>query len=164
MNQVSSTIYHKFYSSYNRSCEVIERKIQSYCPVVPSNSVKLILPSFAYSFSVSTLLSGGNIIIGFSSGILAIIAHVIHTMITAGIEKGHIFIKTRYETPKKTPKTQGHHYTYLLAVGTTLSIGKGIGLAINLKKTFYATVGLLLWEMASPHLKIKTPIMGIVAG
>ncbi len=149
------------YQAYNNICDFIENPLRARLPEIPKHSIKLILPSFICSFTVSAVLSGG--LVGLAAGTLAVVAHLIHSLITVGIEKLNAWTKARYETPTKSPKTQSHHYTYLLALGTTVCIGRGLGMAVNLKATFFLTVAFLVWELAAPpFLKTKTPLMGIV--
>ncbi len=147
-----------FYSLYERPCNYCQIFFDSYIPEISQDFVKTSVKSFIYSFAVSTLFSGGNPISGLTGGFLATIATTVHATCMTLMRNFNIYLSSRFNKPLIPIDSEGRHCALLLAFGGTLYLGHALGLALNNKITFFATIPLYIFNLSTQ----RTPISGIV--
>lgn len=112
------------------------------------------LYSFAVSFGVSLLVSRGNPIAALQSGALSTLAVIINIFSC----KVFTLICKKY---KINPPQIANHSAYVLSIGSSLFLGHQMGMLINLKATFFASVIFYIWDVLETK---KLPVMGTIVG
>lgn len=139
---------------YNQICNPAQKLLTSYIPEVPKDTVKGLIRSFGYPFAVSSLLSGGNLLAGLSGGALGIFAHLVHATIMT------IFNKIKFYDPQHSQHHTSNrplHSIFLISWGSALYLGRGLGIAINVKASFFASLPFYIWNT----FKLESPLIGI---
>lgn len=147
-----------FYNFYEHPCNYCQDFFDSYIPEISEDFVKTGIKNFVYSFTVSTLLSGGNPIAGIKGGVLAVIATTIHVTCMTLMRNLNIYFSNRFNKPLTPIDSEGRHCAMLLAFGGTLYLGHALGLALNNKATFFATIPFCIFTFSNQ----QTPIFGTV--
>jgi hypothetical protein len=149
-----------FYEIFSNPTRKIQSNIELYIPELPKDAVNGILRSFACSFAVSSILSGGNPIAGLSGGALAALATAVHIAFMTGMKKLQAYLCHRFNKPIGPISFEGRHCAFLLSWGGILYLGNALGLAINNKASFFAAIPFILWN--NTFAPARTPIMGII--
>lgn len=145
-------------SLYERPCNYCQDFFESYIPEISEDFVKTSVKSFVYSFAVSTLFSGGNPISGLKGGALAVIATVIHVTCMTLMRNLNSYLSNLFNKPLTPIDSEGRHCAGMLAYCGTFYLGYILGLALNNKVTFFATIPFYIFNISTQ----KTPISGIV--
>jgi hypothetical protein len=127
-----------------------QRQLNNYVPEIPHDALRGVLKSFAYSFTISVVLSGGNPIAGLTGGAMGALAATVHIVCTTALKKISI-------NASNDPEAQ--HVIRLLSF-SVIALNEYVNLGVNYKATFFATIPLMLWNLY--HYPRHTPTMGIV--
>jgi hypothetical protein len=147
---------------YDAACSQAQAYFESYISEIPQDLVKGCVKNFVYSFSVSALLSGGNLAAGLSGGALAITATLLHGTVMTAFKKLQIHLSSRFDKPIQPDGFEQRHVAFMLGWGSALYLGHALGLAINFKASFYATVPFRIWNIFSTKQSSPTPLMGTI--
>ena len=148
---------------FNLAANALQSQLETYFPGIPADSAKGVLRNFCYSFTVSTLLSGGNPIAGLKGGALTVLATTIYVAALIGFKK----LNTRAPLLPAVPnfvepvKSDGHYNIHIFSFGMGLYLGNKMGLAINNKASFFATVPFILWN-SFKSAPTETPLIGLI--
>lgn len=148
---------------FNNTTRQIQSRLETYIPEIPKDAVEGILRSFACSFTVSTLLSNRSLAAGLTGGGLATLATVVHIAFMTGIKNLQNSLCRRFNKPNEALSFECRHSIFLLTWAGTLYLGQRLGLRINHKASFFATIPFLLWNnLGSTSKSPKTPVMGTI--
>lgn len=149
-----------FYAIFSNATRGIQSDLKLHIPEIPKDAVNGVIRSFACSFTVSALVSGGNPVAGLSGGALAILATAVHIAFMTGIKSLQAQLHHRFRKPIEPISFANRHCVFLLSWGGMLYLGDALGLAINNKASFFATIPLILAN--NTLASAKTPIMGMI--
>ena len=148
---------------FNLAANALQSQLETYFPEIPADSTKGILRNLFYSFTVSTLLSGGNPTAGLKGGALAVLATTIHIATLIGFKKLNIRFPSLPAAPNRVEPVnfEGHHVTHMFSFGMGLYLGNKLGISISNKASFFATVPFILWNSfkGTPE---ETPLIGLI--
>jgi hypothetical protein len=132
--------------------ERVQADLEFYIPEIPKDSVNGILRSFAYSFTVSTLVSGLNPIAGLSGGAISILATAVHIIFMTGMKYLETYLSRQNGKPTEPISLEGRQCAFLLSWGGALYLGNALGLAINYKVSFFAMIPLVILSHNTPTM------------
>lgn len=148
---------------FNLAANSLQSQLETYFPGIPVDSAKGVLRNFFYSFTVSTLLSGGNPIAGLKGGALTVVATTIHTATLIGFKKLNTRAPVLPAVPNRVEpvKSDGHNIIHMFSFGMGLYLGNKMGLTVSNKASFFATVPFIVLNTfrSTPQ---ETPLLGII--
>lgn len=148
---------------FNIAARVLQPHLESYFPGIPADTSEGILRIFCYSFTVSTLLSGGNPIAGLKGGALTVSATTIYVATLIGFKKLNTRAPVLPAVPNRVEpvKSDGHYIIHKFSFGMGLYLGNKMGLTVSNKASFFATVPFILWNTFR-STPTTTPLLGII--
>ena len=141
---------------YNNTCNYLQHSLESYCTRVPSDVVRGITKSFAYSFLLSGIVSNGNVKSSLTGGSLGVLAVVIDAIFLAGMKIITEYANNHFQkTIPLGDLKEESHIAFMLGWASALYLGNS-----NFG-SFAATIPFRMWDITRGNYA-ATPLMGIV--
>lgn len=146
------------YNFYNQGSKWAEGHINAWIPTAPKDAVHAMVESFALSFSVSLLLSGGDLNKAALSGAFAIVASLTQVAGMALLQ-GVLDWGNKAFGKSLSLDPEGRHLAFMAAFASSLYLGQNFGL--NNKATVLTTVPLRVWDIFQRNTE-KTTRFGMI--